>query len=58
MKFRAGMVGCGRIGSEFDDGPKRKQIATHAGAYSAIDEVELVTASDLDTAKLEKCGRR
>ena len=58
MKFRAGIVGCGRIGSEFDDDPKRKQISTHAGAYSAVDEVELVAACDMDANKLEKCGKR
>lgn len=58
MKFRAGIVGCGRIGSEFDEDPKRKRIATHAGAYSAVDEVELVGACDMDVDKLEKCGKR
>ena len=56
--FRAGIVGCGRIGSEFDDDPKRKQISTHAGAYSAIEEVNLVAACDLNKEKLEKCGER
>lgn len=50
MTFRAGIVGCGRIGSEFDD--------NHAGAYYAASEVELVAASDLDPEKLEKCGKR
>ena len=56
--LRAGIVGCGRIGSEFDDDPKRKQIATHAGAYSIIDEVQLVAACDLNKEKLEQCGKK
>lgn len=56
--FRAGIVGCGRIGSQFDDDPKRKFVATHAGAYSTVDEVELVAACDLDKEKLAKCGQR
>ena len=56
--FRAGLIGCGRIGSEFDEDPKRKMISTHAGAYSAVDEIELVAASDLDEEKLRKCGKR
>ena len=56
--FKAGIVGCGRIGSQFDDDPKRKFVATHAGAYSAVDEVELVAACDLDEEKLAKCGQR
>lgn len=58
MNFRAGIVGCGRIGSEFDDDPKRKMISTHAGAYSAASGVELVAASDLSEEKLERCGKR
>lgn len=56
--FKAGIVGCGRIGSEFDDDPKRKMVSTHAGAYSAVDEVELVAACDFSKEKLEKCGKR
>ena len=58
MAFRAGIVGCGRIGSEFDDDAKRKQISTHAGAYSAIKQVELVAACDLNIERLEKCGKK
>ncbi|MBN1162058.1 MAG: Gfo/Idh/MocA family oxidoreductase [Dehalococcoidales bacterium] len=57
-KYRAGIVGCGRIGSEFDTDPKRKTVSTHAGAYSASDAIELVAVSDLNEEKLVKCGRR
>ena len=56
--FRAGIVGCGRMGSQFDDDPKRKFVATHAGAYSVVEGMELVAACDLDEEKLAKCGRR
>ena len=56
--FRAGIVGCGRIGSEFDDDPLRRTISTHAGAYTAESDVELVAVSDLDKEKLQKCGKR
>ncbi len=58
MKYRAGIVGCGRIGSEFDDDPKRKTISTHAGAYSVANGVKLVAASDLNGERLRKCGQR
>lgn len=58
MTLRAGIVGCGRIGSEFDDDPKRKVVSTHAGAYSAVDEVELVAVCDLNKERLDKCGKR
>lgn len=56
--MRAGIVGCGRIGSLFDDDPKRKFVATHAGAYTAVDGVELMAACDMDKEKLVKCGEK
>ena len=56
--YNAGIIGCGRIGSEFDDDPKRKGVSSHAGAYLAIDDVILVAASDINTEKLEKCGKK
>ncbi|MFC1917388.1 Gfo/Idh/MocA family protein [Chloroflexota bacterium] len=58
MTFRAGIIGCGRIGSEFDDDPKRLVVSTHAGAYAAANGVKLVAVADLDRQKLEKCGKR
>jgi predicted dehydrogenase len=58
MTFRAGIVGCGRIGSQLDDDPKRRMVSTHAGAYSAADEVELVAVSDLSRERRERCGKR
>ncbi len=54
MTFRAGIVGCGRIGSEFAE----KNIPTHAGAYSAAHGVKLVALADLDEEKLKKAGER
>lgn len=58
VKYRVGIVGCGRIGSEFDNDPKRKSVSTHAGAYSTSDAIELVAVSDINEEKLEKCGKR
>lgn len=57
-KFRAAIIGCGRIGSEFDDDPKRKTITSHAGGYSNNPDIELVAVADLDEQKLEKCKKR
>ena len=54
MTFRAGIVGCGRIGSEFAE----QNLPTHAGAYAATSEVELVALADLDEIKLAKAGKR
>jgi len=56
--YRAGLVGCGRIGSEFDEDPKRKTVASHAGAYSSNPKTRLVAVSDSDKAKLDKCRAR
>jgi predicted dehydrogenase len=58
MVYKAGLVGCGRIGSEFDDDPKRKIVSTHAGAYSAVPETELAAVADINREKLYKCGKR
>jgi len=46
--LRAGIVGCGRIGSEFDK--------SHAWAYGEAQGVELAALSDLDEQKLAKAG--
>lgn len=54
-KYRAAIIGCGRIGFGFDSDPKRKYIATHAGAYNFVEETELVAVCDSDRKKLKKC---
>lgn len=54
MNFRAGIVGCGRIGSEFAE----ENLPTHAGVYKDVHDVELVALSDIDKGKLEKAGKR
>lgn len=56
--WRAGIVGCGRIASSFDKDPRRKYVATHAGAYQAVPSVKLVSACDLDDQKLQEFGSR
>lgn len=52
--FKAGIIGCGRIGCSFDDDPKRTYIATHAGAYNNAKEINLVALADVDELKLKK----
>ncbi len=54
MTFRAGIVGCGRIGCGFDDDPRRGCVSTHAGAYVRTPGVELVALCDLDDAKMQR----
>lgn len=57
-RLRAAIVGCGRIASGFAADPKRKgTISTHAQAYLADKDTELVAACDLDAAKLSDFGK-
>ncbi|HKS96083.1 MAG TPA: Gfo/Idh/MocA family oxidoreductase [Terriglobia bacterium] len=58
MSYRAGIVGCGRIGCAFDDDPRRGYVSTHAGAYQRTPGVELVALCDLDREKVERYGEK
>lgn len=58
MTYRAGIVGCGRIGCGFDDDPRRKYVSTHAAAYARTAGVELAALCDLDEQKLERYGEK
>src|SRR5207253_5065884 len=58
MVYRAALIGCGKIGSEFDDFPRAAGIYSHAGAYSACSQTELVAVCDLDQSKLDRCASR
>jgi predicted dehydrogenase len=57
--YRAGIIGCGKIASEFADDPKMEgDIFTHAEAYSHCPETNLVAICDSDPNQLAKCGQR
>jgi predicted dehydrogenase len=51
VRYRAAVIGLGRIGSAFDEDPKRTEIWTHAGAYQACPETELGAGADPDPAR-------
>ena len=58
-RYRAGIVGCGKIASEFADDPNMKgDVFTHAEAYFRNPETNLAAICDSDPAKLEQCGNR
>jgi len=44
--YRAGVIGCGRIGCGFSTDKLRGTTSTHAGSYMAVDGVELVALCD------------
>ncbi len=56
--FRAGLIGCGRIGCGFDDDSKKKVIFTHASAYTRFKKTNLIALADIDSKKLLKYGEK
>lgn len=58
MIYRAAIIGCGKIGSEFADDPLITDIYTHAGAYVRCPDTELVAVCDQQKEKADRCKRR
>jgi len=57
--YRAGIIGCGKIASDFADDPKMVgDIFTHAEAYSKNPKTELAAICDSDPTQLARCGHR
>jgi predicted dehydrogenase len=58
MKYKVGLVGCGRIGYTFDLDSKRSGIWTHAGAYNHSDDINFASVYDPDTVVAIECAQR
>jgi predicted dehydrogenase len=58
MVYRAAVIGCGKIGSEFADDPRIGGVYTHAEAYVKCPDTVLTALCDSDPERLAKCGRR
>lgn len=56
MTLRAAVIGCGRIGCEFDDDPRRQYASTHARAYARTEGIELAALCDTNEEKLGRYG--
>ena len=56
-RYRAAVVGCGRIGVTMEEDPRRLLPATHAGAYSACPRTELVAVVDVDAERVAHATR-
>ena len=54
---RVAVIGCGRIGSLFDE-EAPIPVLTHAGAYQRTERARLVALCDSDPARLAEAGRR
>ncbi len=57
-KYKAVIIGCGRIASSFAKDKNRKFISTHAEAYLANTKVDLVAACDTNLTSLNEFGQR
>jgi predicted dehydrogenase len=57
--FRAGIVGCGKIASDYADDPMmRGDIFTHAEAYTECKDTILSAICDINPTRLQLCGDR
>lgn len=59
MKYRAAIVGCGRIGADLNPpGIGSSRLGSHAAAYTSSARVDLVAACDVDAARREGAQTR
>lgn len=58
MTHRVGIIGCGQIASIFEDDLWRELPCTHAGAYNAAKETEIVAAADINKDRLSAFSKR
>ncbi|MDR3400893.1 MAG: Gfo/Idh/MocA family oxidoreductase [Chthoniobacter sp.] len=58
--YRAALIGCGKIGWEFQDDPgaARFGVCTHVAAWNALDNVRLVAVADAHSQKAQRCATR
>lgn len=56
--YRAGVIGCGRIGCGFLKDPLRGTTSTHAGSYMFVDSVELAALCDIREGLAQQYGKR
>ena len=59
MRYRAALIGCGKIGSLYADDPRMKgDVYSHAEAYVRCPGTELVAVCDADPASAAQCAAR
>ena len=57
-RYRAAVIGLGRIGSRFEDDPRRVHPCTHAGALAAMGNVELAAGAARSEGSAAEFQRR
>jgi predicted dehydrogenase len=55
--YKAAVIGCGRIGSLFDEDGPADDTYTHAGAFHRHDRTALVAVCDTDAGRAEEAAR-
>ncbi|MBI4378779.1 MAG: Gfo/Idh/MocA family oxidoreductase [Nitrospinae bacterium] len=58
LKYKVGIIGCGRIASILEDDVLRQKPCTHAGAFDAHPDTEIVAACDINKERLLAFGKR
>ncbi len=58
MKFKAGLIGCGRIGSMLSEDKLRIKPCTHAESYVKNSNIELIAGADIDEERLKLFSSR
>ena len=56
--FKTGIIGCGRIGSLLEEDSLRGKPCTHAGAFSALKNVQMIAGCDINERRLKKFGKK
>lgn len=56
-KYKAALIGCGKIGTEVGRYRKEVQPATHAGAFLSHSQIELVGLVDIDKKRLKVAAK-
>jgi len=58
MVYKAAIIGCGKIGSEYSEDPLITGIYSHAEAYSVSPDIELAAVCDTNIMRQKKCQER
>jgi predicted dehydrogenase len=59
MTYRAALIGCGKIGSEYADDPLlQNDVFSHAGAYARCPRTRLIAVCDADPDRARRCAAR
>jgi len=56
-EYRTGIIGCGNIGSKYDENRDLDNVYTHAGMVHQTPGLKLVAATDIDQQRLFRCGQ-